>query len=67
MKDKKSKKEDNENKKEVRTDKYPDEFYFDDCPICRAMKAAKKEGRELALPELQELFKKANEEQKFKN
>ncbi|GEM_PF-4714117 len=40
---------------------------FDDCPICQAIKAAKNEGRELSFEELQELFKKANEEQKFKN
>lgn len=44
-----------------------DEDFYDDCQICRAMKAAKKEGRELSFDELQELFRKANEEQKFKN
>ena len=38
-----------------------EEDLFDDCPICQAMKVAKKEGRELSLSELQELFKKANE------
>lgn len=45
-------------------DNLSDEDLFDDCPICQAMKATKEEGRELSLPELQELFKKANEEQK---
>ena len=47
-------------------DKFSDEELFDDCPICQAMKAAKNEGRELTLTELQELFKKANEEQNRK-
>ena len=40
---------------------FNEEDFFDDCPICQAMKAAKKEGRELLFDELQELFKKANE------
>jgi len=35
--------------------------FFDDCPICRTMKAAKEQGRELTLPELKEVFKKAKE------
>lgn len=48
-------------------DNFSEEDFFDDCPICQAMKAAKKEGRELSLPELQELFKRANDEQKLKN
>lgn len=38
-----------------------DDDLYDDCPICRATKAAKKEGRELSFEELQELFRKANE------
>lgn len=35
--------------------------YFDDCPICRAMKEADEEGRSLTEPELKEPFKKAKD------
>lgn len=34
-------------------------FIFDDCPICRAMKAADEQGRGLTESELREAFKKA--------
>lgn len=34
--------------------------YFDDCPVCRAMKKAVEEGRELSANELEEAFVKAN-------
>lgn len=34
--------------------------YFDDCPVCRAMKKAVEEGRELSRDELEEAFVKAN-------
>ena len=44
-----------ENKKDKK-----DEF-FDDCPICRAMKAAQERGKELTLEELKEAFDKAKE------
>ena len=37
------------------------EEFFDDCPVCRAMKAAQEQGRELTLEELKEVFKKAKE------
>ena len=37
------------------------EEIFDDCPICRAMKAAQERGRELTPQELKEAFKKAKE------
>ncbi len=40
-------------------DKGPD--YFDNCLICRAMKKAEEEERELNLEETEELFRKANE------
>ncbi|MFH0792177.1 MAG: hypothetical protein V1905_03120 [bacterium] len=33
----------------------------DDCPICRAMKAAQEQGRELTREELEEAFRKAKE------
>lgn len=39
-------------------------FFYDDCPICRAMKKAKEEDRSLSEEELKEAFDKANEEQK---
>lgn len=34
-------------------------IFFDDCPICRAMRAAEESGRELSLPELHEAFMEA--------
>lgn len=34
-------------------------FYFDDCPICQAMKKADKEKRETSAEELIKAFKKA--------
>jgi hypothetical protein len=37
------------------------EELFDDCPICRAMKAVQEQGRELRTEELKEAFKKAKE------
>ena len=43
-------------------DKYDNEDLFDDCPICRAMKLAKEEGRKPTLAELKEVFKKAKEQ-----
>ena len=36
-----------------------DEEFFDDCPVCQAMKLAKERGREPTLEELKEAFKKA--------
>ncbi|MBU2037120.1 hypothetical protein KJ866_02910 [Patescibacteria group bacterium] len=39
--------------------KKEDDFFFDDCPICRAMKAAEKEGRNLNEAELKEAFGRA--------
>jgi len=41
--------------------KLKDEEFFDDCPICQAMKLAKEQGREPTLEELKEVFKKAKE------
>ena len=40
--------------------KFADTEFFDDCPICRGLKKAKEEGRELSLNELQKLFEEAN-------
>jgi len=34
--------------------------YFDDCPICQAMKKAEEEGRELTEKELLKLFEEVN-------
>lgn len=42
-------------------DKLNGDDFFDDCPICRAMKAAKEQGREPTISELREAFKKAKE------
>lgn len=36
--------------------------YFDDCPICRAMKKAEEEGRNLSLAELRAAFKAAKDQ-----
>lgn len=37
--------------------------YYDDCPICQAMKKAEEEGRSLSEAEAREAFAKANKEQ----
>lgn len=34
--------------------------FFDDCPVCRIMKKAAEEGRELSEEELEDAFAKAN-------
>lgn len=39
-----------------------EEDFFDDCPICQAMKLAKEQGREPTLEELKKVFKKAKDE-----
>ena len=39
-----------------------DEEFFDDCPICWAMKSVKEQGREPTEEELKETFKKAKEQ-----
>ena len=36
--------------------------YFDDCPICQAMKRAEEQGRTLSLSELKTAFKAAEEQ-----
>ena len=60
MENKKFKKEKLEIMGEV-VNKFSEEDLFDDCLICQAVKASYKEGRELSLPELKEVFKKQNE------
>lgn len=37
------------------------EEFFDDCPICQAMRMAQEQGREMTPEELKEAFKKAKE------
>ncbi|TSC97077.1 MAG: Uncharacterized protein CEN88_195 [Candidatus Berkelbacteria bacterium Licking1014_2] len=39
-----------------------EEHFFDDCPICQAMKEARGQGRESTMEELKEAFKKAKEQ-----
>lgn len=34
-------------------------FYFDDCPICCALKKAEEEGKNLTITELKQSFKEA--------
>lgn len=38
------------------------DMFFDDCLICRAMKAAQDQGRELSMEELKAAFQKAKDE-----
>lgn len=40
------------------------EFFFDDCPICQAMKSADGREEDLSLTELRKVFEKANKKQK---
>jgi hypothetical protein len=40
------------------------EFYFDDCPICRAVKKAEDENRDLTYDELKKAFDKAKKQGK---
>lgn len=42
--------------------KNKEDMFFDDCPICRAMKAAQDQGRELSMEELKAAFQKAKDE-----
>jgi len=37
-----------------------DDFIFDDCPICQAMKRAANQGRDLSLSEFKKVFAEAN-------
>ncbi|PIP17147.1 MAG: hypothetical protein COX44_01480 [Candidatus Portnoybacteria bacterium CG23_combo_of_CG06-09_8_20_14_all_37_13] len=57
-KKKKSKKD--EFKVEI-VDKFDDEDFFDDCPVCQAMKFAQEKGRMPTISELREAHKKAKE------
>jgi len=50
------------NKKPI--SKTKNNFYFDDCPICQAMKEADEQGRSLSEPELRAAFRKAEEKNK---
>ena len=59
MKDKKMKKEGVDEFHS--SSRFADARVFDDCPICRAMKAAKEQGSETTMEELKEAFKKAKE------
>ncbi|OGH14580.1 MAG: hypothetical protein A3H50_01490 [Candidatus Levybacteria bacterium RIFCSPLOWO2_02_FULL_37_10] len=45
----------------IRTKK-AEPFYFDDCYVCQATKKAEKEGKDLSVEELTEIFRKANEQ-----
>jgi len=50
--------------KETKVHKYPNEFYFDDYPICQEMKKAYESGKGLSSAEAKRLFEKAKEENK---
>jgi len=47
----------------VKDPKFADTEFFDDCPICRELKKAKENGRELSEAELRKLFEEANKQQ----
>lgn len=49
-------------KKDKKNNQQNDDFYFDDCPICQAMKFAEEEGRYPTLEEFREAFQKAKEQ-----
>lgn len=54
-------------KKKVRSEikikrKKSDGEYFDDCYVCQMTKKAEEEGKNLSVEELQEIFRKANEQ-----
>lgn len=49
-------------KRKSKAKKDSDWEYFDNCLICQEMKKADKEGRSLGSEELQEVFRKANEQ-----
>ena len=36
--------------------------YFDDCPVCKAMKEADEQSRNLSLPEIKVAFKEAKDQ-----
>ena len=38
-----------------------DDFLFDDCPICQAMKKAQEQGRKLKAAEFKDFFEKAKD------
>ena len=48
-------------KSEKKRNKYYDNFFFDDCPICQAMKKAEEQGKSLSLPELRKAFREAED------
>lgn len=47
--------------KDESTEKFTEEDFYDDCPICQAMKEAEKEKRELSSGELKKAFTQAKE------
>lgn len=50
-------------KKTNKTIKFQDsKFFFDDCPICKAMKEAEEKGKDLTMVELAEAFGKAKKQ-----
>ena len=52
----------------MKTKKKPvkNDFYFDDCAICRAMRTADERGRDLSLNELKDAFAEANKNRPYK-
>lgn len=48
--------------KKSRNNGTPSDRFFDDCPICRAVREAEKKGRDLTEAELKEAFQKAKDE-----
>jgi hypothetical protein len=48
-----------EKKKKREVKNKENDFFFDDCPICQAMKMAEKRGRDLSPSELKDAFQRA--------
>jgi hypothetical protein len=48
--------------KKIKKGKELDDFLFDDCPICQAMKKAEKEGKSLEEEELLKAFAEAKKD-----
>lgn len=43
------------------SDKFDDDDFFDDCPVCQFTKTMQAQGKNPTMSELQEVFRKANE------
>ncbi|RJQ28032.1 hypothetical protein C4577_00180 [Candidatus Parcubacteria bacterium] len=49
-------------KKKEKAQEMQEDDYFDDCPVCQAMKKAQEEKRSPTMSEMKQAFKKAKEQ-----